>query len=201
MTSSDQLRITIYDGAHLSREVVLDALHRLRVILGNAKVVSNPVLGNADDPEASLFMYADMPSSGDEPGIGCRARRDIAVKIVESSPKSLPKTVLGMSSPYAESGLNIRVFNDHISEAALGHDLPYTIVLSYAMAHEIGHVLLKNGKHSHCGIMSSIWTGLEYEQMARSGLVFSGDEVKIMSANLRVPVCQKPDRGPIAADR
>ena len=74
-------------------------------------------------------------------------------------------------------------------------------VLPYAMAHEIGHVLLRNLSHSRWGIMSSAWTKYEYERMAHGALVFSDDETKTMSANLLAPVCDKPDHRPAWADQ
>jgi hypothetical protein len=99
-----------------------------------------------------------------------------------------------MSSPFAPFGLNVRIFDDHIREAALQHDLSDTIVLSYAMAHEIGHVLLRSCSHGQQGIMSPIWTKREYDRMNGDALVFSDDEAMKMSANLRAPVCRLPDR-------
>jgi len=99
-----------------------------------------------------------------------------------------------MSSPFAPFGLNVRIFDDHIREAALQHDLSGTIVLSYAMAHEIGHVLLRSCSHGQQGIMSPIWTKREYDRMNGDALVFSDDEAMKMSANLRAPVCRLPIR-------
>ena len=119
----------------------------------------------------------------------CGVRRDIVLKIVASSPMSLKETVLGTSSPFVAFGLNVRVFDDHIREAAFQHHLPHAIVLSYVMAHEIGHVLLRSGLHGRWGIMSSVWRDHEYEQMPLGALVFSNAEAKSMSANLRAPVC------------
>jgi hypothetical protein len=106
-----------------------------------------------------------------------------------------------MSSPFAAFGLNVRLFDDHIRKAALWHDMPYMTVLPYAMAHEIGHVLLRSGSHSRRGIMSRVWTKYEYERMAHGALGFSDDETKTMSANLLAPVCDKPDHRPAWADQ
>jgi hypothetical protein len=69
-------------------------------------------------------------------------------------------------------------------------------VLSYAMAHEIGHVLLKSGSHGQSGIMTNVWTEHEYEQMVPGALAFADDEARKMSANLFIPPCDKPDRRP-----
>lgn len=194
VAASDELRITVYDEAHLPREVLLDAMDRLRLILRQAKIASHLVLGDPAAPEASLFMYVSVPSEGEKPQIGGGARRNIALKIVGTSPGSLAHEVLGMSSPLAPFGLNVRIFNDHIREVALQHDLSDTIVLSYAMAHEIGHVLLRSGSHGPQGIMSRIWTKREYDQMDRGILLFSDDEATMVSANLRAPVYRQPDR-------
>jgi hypothetical protein len=195
VTASDELQITVYDGTHLSREVFLEVLDRLRLILQRAKIDNHPVVGNPADPEASLFTYVAPPSET-EPQIVCGARRNIALKIVASSPKSLQVDVLGMSSPFAVFGLSVRLFDDHIRKAALRYDMPYTTVLPYAMAHEVGHVLLRSGSHSRWGIMSSVWTKYEYERMANGTLAFSDDEAKTMLANLRAPLCNPPNSRP-----
>lgn len=198
---SDELRITVYNEASLAPEVVRDALDRVRLILQSAKIISYTVVGNPADPEASLFVYSGTPTKGPEPGNACGARRDIALKIIGSSPKTLGKSMLGISSAYAVFGLNVKLFDDHIREAARQHDVPHAIVLSYAMAHEIGHVLLRRGFHGRRGIMSAIWTKREYEQISSGLFSFSGEEAKTMSANLRVPVCAGPGRRPTWVDR
>ncbi len=164
-----ELKITVYDGADLPREVVLDALDRLRAILEKAGIGSRPVLGNPAEPDASLFLYVAVPMASG-------ARRDIALKIVHSSPLSLPQGVLGMSSPFAPAGLNVRVFDDHVQEAAERHGVEHGLVLSYAMAHEIGHVLMQSGGHSSRGIMSAVWKKEEYARMAQGGLGFSNED-------------------------
>jgi hypothetical protein len=193
-TACNEIRITVFDEAHLPREALLDALDRLSLILWKARIVSHPVLGNPTDPEASLFMYVASPSTSEEPQKACGARREIALKIVGSSPQSLRLGVLGMASPFAALGLSVRIFNDHVSEAAFRHGLPQTIALSHAMAHEIGHVLLRKRSDGASGIMADIWTEHEYEQMARGALGFSEDEVKTMWANLQAPVCNNGSR-------
>jgi hypothetical protein len=139
-------------------------------------------------------MYVTPPSASEELQKACGARREIALKIVGSSPQALQVGVLGMASPFAALGLSVRIFNDHVSEAAFQHGLPHTIALSHAMAHEIGHVLLRKRSDGTSGIMSGIWTEHEYDQMAHGALGFSEDEVKTMWANLQAPVCNSGPR-------
>jgi hypothetical protein len=188
-TASAELRITIYDEARVPQKELLDALDGLRHVLQKAKIRSRAALGDLDAAEASLFMHVETPRNGAKAPPSCGARRDIALKIIGTSPRSLPWSVLGMSSPFADVGLNVCIFNDHVREAAGWHDKPYPTVLSFAMAHEIGHVLLRSGAHTSWGIMARLWTGFEYEEMARRSLLFDDDEAKAIEANVSGPPC------------
>jgi hypothetical protein len=199
IAASAELRITIYDKALLPREVLVNALDGLRLILQQAKIRSRFVLGDLDDSEASLFMYAAPPPDGRKGATVCGARRDIAIEMIAASPRSLRESVLGMSSPFADFGLSIRIFDDHIREAAARNGSPHSTVLAYAMAHEIGHVLLRSSAHTRWGIMSGIWTENEYTQMADGVLLFSAEAAKTMKANLRTPICPALDRRPTSA--
>ena len=194
IAAAEEVRITIYNEARLPDKVLVKALDGLRLILEHAKVRSRAVAGDLADPEASLFMYVALPPRCK--AAPCCTRRDIALKIIGVSPRALPEKVLGMSSPFAQFGLNVRIFNDHIREAAAAHGGSYATVLSFAMAHEIGHVLLRSGAHTSWGIMSSVWTEFEYRAMSRRGLLFSAEDAKTMKANLCAPICAAPAPGP-----
>jgi hypothetical protein len=196
VTASDEVRVTIYDQAHLPHRVIQNAFDQLRLTLRRAGIALDAVVGDPAAEEASLFRYVTPPPHGKEQQAICGARRDIALKIVEASPTGLQETVLGMSSPFAPAGLNVRLFNDHIREAASRHNRPYAIVLSYAMAHEIGHVLLRSDSHAPWGIMKSVWTEYEYAQMSDAGLMsFTDHDAKAMLLNLRGMRCPTPDGG------
>ena len=113
------------------------------------------------------------------------------MKITDVSPPGVPDSVLGISAPLTPTGLNVRVFNHHIRDAAVRHNRPYPIVLGYAMAHEIGHVLLRSNDHQGWGLMSSVWTEREYAQMAGAGVMFfTRDESERMLMNLRGIGCR-----------
>lgn len=198
---SHELRVAVYDRARLPHQVLMEASEQLRTILRKAGATVDIVLGNPGDEDASLFTYVALPP-GRERQAACDARRDIALTIIGASPPSLPATVLGMSSPFARTGLNVRLFNDHIREAADSHGAPYVMVLSYAMAHEIGHVLLRSSRHSSWGLMSSIWTAHEYALMDRGGLLFfTGEEAAKIVANLGGRGCPNVERGPAWAGK
>lgn len=189
VTASAELRITIYDQAHLPREVTRSALEQLRLIFHQAGIVIEVVAGDLAADEASLFTYISLPK-GHEQEAACRARRDIALKINDISPGGVPETVLGMAAPLALTGLNARVYNQHIREAAFRHNRPYAVVLAYAIAHEIGHVLLRSSVHDQWGLMSSVWREREFARMAYAPVMFfTLDESKRMLMNLRGTGC------------
>lgn len=90
------------------------------------------------------------------------------------------KQVLGIAQPLSRTGLNVRIYDDHIREAAARENRSYVIVLSHAMAHEIGHVLLRSNTHTGRGLMSDLWTSREYDWMGKEALFFTaGDSRKI----------------------
>jgi hypothetical protein len=187
------LKVTIYDSANLRREVLSDAVTQLRLIFGRAGIGLDVVVGHPEDEDAGLFTYVPSPPMDRVTEIACQALRNIRVKMVGSSPAGLSNNVLGMSSPFARAGLNVRLFNDHIRQAADLHRKPFAIVLSYAMAHEIGHVLLRSGNHGSRGIMSTVWTANEYARMDFGGvLLFTADEVKKMLADVGGIGCPRP---------
>ena len=191
VTAPAELRITIYDQAHLPREVTRSAFDQLRIVLHQSGIAIELVAGDPAADEASLFTYPGLPPKGREQEAACRARRDIALKINDISPPGVPETVLGIAAPLALTGLNVRVFNQHIREAAFRHNRPYATVLAYAIAHEIGHVLLRSDAHDKWGLMSSVWREREYAQMTDAPVMFfTLDESKRMLMNLRGMQCR-----------
>jgi hypothetical protein len=186
---ADQLRITVYDQTHLSKpvsEAVFDLLLR---VLRQAGIDVELVSGDLAAPEASLITSPGAPRRGSERATACRARRDIALEIVATTPSFRKDTMLGMAVPLATEGLNARVFDDHVRDAASRQNRDYTTVLAHAMAHEIGHVLLRSGAHTQRGLMSSVWTDFEYGWMTRGLMLFTGDQGKAMRASLSGAGC------------
>jgi hypothetical protein len=151
--------------------------------------------GDRSSREASLLTSPGAPRKGNERETACRARRDIALEIVAVTPTTRKGTMLGMAEPLAWEGLNARVFDDHVRDAAERQNRDYAGVLAHATAHEIGHVLLRSSTHSQRGLMSAMWTDLEYDWMARGLMFFTSDQSKAMRAVLSGAGC------PVAAEK
>jgi hypothetical protein len=187
-----QLRVTIYQQAPLSQEVAESMFFQLRLIFRQAGIAVDLVTGDPAADEATLSTYPGPPPRGREHEYACSARRDIALKIADVSPPGVARTILGIAMPLARYGLNARVFNDHIMESAMQHNRPHANVLSCAIAHEIGHVLLRSNDHRMSGLMSAVWTGHEYTQMEFTGrMLFTLEESKTMLINLNGTGCRR----------
>jgi hypothetical protein len=187
---AEPLQVTVYDNALLTKEVREAAFDGLRRIFRQSGIALQLVEGDLSAPEASLVIYPATPRPGHEQEAACRARRDIALLIVPAAPSGLAKAVLGIAQPLAGEGVNVRIFDDRIRGAALRENRAYAAVLSHAIAHEIGHVLLRSGAHSGRGLMSGVWTAFEYGWMANGLMFFADDEARKMQMNMDGSSCR-----------
>ena len=63
------------------------------------------------------------------------------------------------------TGLNARLFTQSIEALASRANLTMPMVGAQALAHEIGHVLLRDSAHAASGSMAGSWAGHEYRRM------------------------------------
>jgi hypothetical protein len=187
--SSEQLRITVYDGARLPREISAPAFEELRAILREAGIDVEVITGDLSASEASFLQLPTPPRKGGERAAACRARRDIALEILETAPPGHKASILGYAQPMASAGLNVRVFNDRIRWAAMDRNRSYAAVLAHVIAHEIGHVLLRSSEHSSNGLMSPVWSDAEYAWMSRSLMFFTRSQAIAMRSELTGAKC------------
>jgi hypothetical protein len=54
-------------------------------------------------------------------------------------------------------GRYARIYLPQVEEYAISIDVPVSVVLGYTVAHEIGHLLLADGRHSPTGLMKAVW--------------------------------------------
>lgn len=59
-------------------------------------------------------------------------------------------------------------------------------ILAHAMAHEIGHVLLRSDDHSEAGIMSGRWTTADWQTVAASHMSFLPWQMERMRCRLSI---------------
>ena len=114
-------------------------------------------------------------------------RRDIVVlQIWERAPRDAEAYVLG-SSTVAGSMREVNVYCDRLP-ILLEHANPRQagVMLGYAIAHELGHVLEVRAGHSTDGIMKTGWDGTDAEAMLRGRVSFNSVDAQRILHGLAV---------------
>jgi hypothetical protein len=102
-------------------------------------------------------------------------RRYIVVRLVRHMPASVLPDSLGYALPFAHTGAHVVIFYDRVQALTGRVNAASDLILAYAMAHEIGHVLLGSSEHSNGGLMQARWTADTW-RLACAGLLHFGPE-------------------------
>jgi hypothetical protein len=72
------------------------------------------------------------------------------------------------------------VFYQRVEEAAASEIASVSQILAYAMAHEIGHLLLGPDHHSREGIMCARWNQKSLEEVGQGQMFFTRDQTRLI---------------------
>jgi hypothetical protein len=78
------------------------------------------------------------------------------------------RTTLGTSVAY--------IFYRQVEAQARQYDYSLPMILASAIAHEVGHLLLPDGRHSPEGLMRARWTRDDFHRANQGQLRFSGEQ-------------------------
>ncbi len=109
----------------------------------------------------------------------------IVVRLVRRAPASVFPGALGYALPFAHTGAHVLIFYDRVETLANSISEATYIVLGYAMAHEIGHVLLGSSDHASGGLMQARWTPAIWHLASLGLLAFTREEAEHMGAGLQ----------------
>ena len=187
----EPLRVTVYNKASLSGKILSQTAATVQSIFRQSGIEIEWVEGMAEATESAVTIHTSMPQSTDQARrLACAARRDIALTIMPAAPSKVPVSTLGVAQPYAHEGINVRVYGDHVGLAAARRGVSLPELLGHAIAHEIGHVLLRSTSHDVIGLMAGVWNDREYGWINMGTLLFSREEAPPMLANLRGEGCK-----------
>ena len=115
----------------------------------------------------------------------CESRRgsirQVAIRVVAKAPRNsgqARRQHLGQSIATHEGGTYATVFLELAEEEAAAANLPRILVLSYAAAHEVGHLLLGDEAHTPQGLMKADWEADDFQAMAQNRFHFSAEQVR-----------------------
>jgi hypothetical protein len=115
----------------------------------------------------------------------CESRRgsfrQVVIRVFAGAPRNNKQARwqhLGQSIATHDGGTYASVFLSLAEEEAAETNLPRMLVLSYAAAHEVGHLLLGDQAHTPQGLMKASWETDDFRAMAQNRFHFSPQQTQ-----------------------
>ena len=109
----------------------------------------------------------------------------MVIRVVARAPKN-NKNVrwqhLGQSIAGRDGGTYASVFLNPAEDKAAETNLPRILVLSYAAAHEVGHLLLGDQAHTPQGLMKARWDSNDFQAMTQNRFHFSPEQTRELTS-------------------
>jgi hypothetical protein len=99
--------------------------------------------------------------------------------------RSVADTVMGAAVRTPNDTRVVYVFYDRVRAEAERYGVSTPLVLAYAMAHELGHLLMPGRGHSANGLMRARWNRDDFRRADQRQLHFSHDQVVLMRATVQ----------------
>ena len=80
--------------------------------------------------------------------------------------------------------MHVTLFEDRLETVSLCSHVSFYRVLAHALAHELGHVLLRSELHEKSGLMKAIWTASDWQRAAVAIIAFSPDDTRFIEGQL-----------------
>jgi hypothetical protein len=174
-TQTPPLQVQVYDYCGLSPAALHEFIARIREILSGSGV-SLEVM-DCKSIEATCKSHSGGP-------------RQIVVRVIAGTvrkTRDVNPESLGLSVADSNGGTYASVFVQPIKDTAAEANLPWVIVLAYAAAHEIGHLLLGKGTHTAKGVMKPYWNTDDLWSMAQNRLHFSLEQARELASRYGAP--------------
>ena len=163
----DSLLVRIYDNAGVLASELASALHTTHDILRRADL-------SVDWVQCRARRDGPVPAVCDQP----LSSGDVVVRLIEGSDKETgERRALGYSL-FDSSGVSgfSTVYVDRVDWLARRAQYPRAPLLGRAIAHEIGHLLLRSNAHTERGLMREVWTSEQVVRNRREDWTFSPDQ-------------------------
>jgi len=118
----------------------------------------------------------------DRPPIG-----ELVVRIVRGVPEQGKSTVAladALVDGSAHTAILATIYTDAVTRLADAADVPCGTVIGYAIAHELGHLLLASNAHSTRGLMRALWRKEDLRQQRDDNWMFSPADAATLRARV-----------------
>lgn len=163
----DSLLVRIYDNAGILTGELASALRTTHDILRRADL-------SVDWVQCRARRDGPVPAVCDQP----LSSSDVVVRLIEGSDKeSGERRALGYSL-FDSNGISgfATVYVDRVDWLARRAQYARAPLLGRAIAHEIGHLLLRSNAHTQSGLMREVWTAEQVVRNRREDWTFSPDQ-------------------------
>jgi hypothetical protein len=163
----DSLLVRIYDNAGILASELASALRTTHDIMRRADLIVDWVQCRARR-DGLVPAVCDQPLSSS----------DVVVRLIEGSDKETgERRALGYSL-FDSNGISgfATVYVDRVDWLARRAQYPRAPLLGRAIAHEIGHLLLRSNAHTEGGLMREVWTAEQVVRNRREDWMFSPDQ-------------------------
>jgi hypothetical protein len=172
---------------------------QLTILVLNQAQVKPAVLTRAKRVAARIFRelnietaWLECPfSSRDAQAIrGCQPGQDptyLFLRVVpqfENGEAGFNSAALGFALPDQPWGVHASIFYHRVAEVSQQGLASESLVLGYALAHEIGHLLLGSNSHSPSGLMKARWDKEELRKATLELLRFDSEQKEQMRADV-----------------
>jgi hypothetical protein len=188
------ITVRLYDASGLPaadlRSAILTAETALRSASVRAAWVVCPTPASAPADNSSGCTGLPRPS-------------DLLVRIVKAPAMAASHDTLGFATldTTAGRGTLATVFADRIATLAERADMDRGALVGYAIAHELGHLLLGTAAHARGGLMRAVWTVPEMRRRLSVEWRFSAKEAQLLSDGGRSAATAREAQPAVRADR
>src|SRR5215471_2352882 len=181
---------------------------RISIYVYNVAKVPEKVLKGAEDSAAKVFAKAGIRTTWLEPRISIPedlepAKREdpwiptnIALRIyMWPMIKELQLNEEAMGFVWKFETHSAGILYDRVQNLAVSKRIEVAPILGIAMAHEMGHLLLRSREHSSEGIMRPYWSYTNLQSAAQSGLSFTAEQARRMRDEVLRWSAQPPETG------
>lgn len=172
--------VHLYNFAHIQPQTVKYATLQTTRIFTKAGIGITWMQPPAGSPEAH---WLDLNTSAS--GTRSRERPCLVVRLVKSLPFAAYSGALGFANPYARFGVDVEIIYERLQFHAMSAGVADHVLLACAMAHEIGHVLLRSSAHAPAGIMRPYWDDDAWRLASFGMVAFLPKQAKQMRQELR----------------
>ena len=170
--------------------LVIRTYNTSQVSRGNLRIAQDSAAAMLKDI-ASDVRWLDCGAKniepiGESPRCGqTLASNELIVRILTKGSVGDARNVsMGLSmvsrKPEDHASILSTVFADVVALVARAARVDATRLLGYAIAHEIGHLLLNNPRHSNAGLMRALWSSSELQANRSADWVFLREDAERM---------------------